>query len=104
MSRITAFLIALVAATNAFICFAQVEQGGISGVVLDATGASIPGAKVAAVNQATGTLSKTETTEDGYYRIPYLPAGKYNVSVEKDGFNVNRVSDIPVLVGQNSTI
>src|ERR1700682_3278419 len=84
--------------------FAQVEQGAITGAVVDSTGASIANAKVTATNQAKGTGAKTETSADGYYKIPYLAAGKYNVVVEKEGFAVDRVTDVPVLVGQISTI
>lgn len=84
MSRKRAFLaVASALMVNAAACFAQVEQGAITGVVLDSVGASIPGARISVVNQATGVLSRTESTEDGYYKVPYLPAGKYNVSVEK---------------------
>src|SRR6266481_5418664 len=105
MSRKMLLLIAtLLIATNGILCFAQVEQGAITGAVVDSTGASIPNAKVTATNQATGTVARTETTADGYYKVPYLPAGKYNVVVEKDGFAVDRVTDVPVLVGQIATI
>src|SRR3984893_2389854 len=94
----------LLIAANGSMCFAQVEQGAITGAVVDGSGASIPGGKVTATNQATGTIAKAETTEDGYYKLPYLAAGKYNLTVEKDGFSVNRVADVPVLVGQVATI
>src|SRR6267378_5078106 len=105
MSRKMLLLIAtLLIATNGILCLAQVEQGAITGIVVDSTGASIPSAKVTATNQATGTVARTETTVDGYYKLPYLPAGKYNVTVEKDGFAVDRVTDVPVLVGQVATI
>src|SRR5882672_10067578 len=105
MSRKMLLLIAtLLIATNGIMCLAQVEQGAITGAVVDSTGASIPNAKVTATNQATGTIARTETTADGYYKLPYLPAGKYNVVVEKDGFAVDRVTDVPVLVGQIATI
>ncbi len=83
---------------------AQVERGGISGTVLDPTGASIPRAKVTAVNQATGVAAVVETTESGNYKIPYLAAGRYNLTVELQGFSTNRVADVPVLVGQIATI
>ena len=105
MSRKMLFLIApLLMVTNAFVCLAQVEQGAITGLVLDATAALVPNAKVTATNQATGVVAQAETTGDGYYKIPYLAAGKYNVVVEKEGFMVNRVTDVPVLVGQSATI
>jgi hypothetical protein len=86
------------------LCFGQVERGGISGSVVDATGAVMVGVKVSATNQATGAVSRTETTVEGYYKIPYLPAGKYSVMMESAGFTTNKVADVPVLVGQITTI
>ncbi|HWC97709.1 MAG TPA: TonB-dependent receptor [Candidatus Sulfopaludibacter sp.] len=85
-------------------CFAQVEQGAITGAVTDGTGASILKAKVTATNQATGAVATAETTDDGYYKIPYLLAGKYTISVEMAGFATNKVTDVPVLVGQTATV
>jgi hypothetical protein len=101
MSLKRAFLIAplLIAASN-FICLAQVEQGAISGAVVDSTGPSIPKAGVTATNQAIGAVATPETIGEEYYKLPYLLAGKYRVSVSKDGFSVNRVTDVPVPVGQ----
>ncbi len=105
MSCKLAFLIALLLTAMCSVpCFAQVEQGAITGVVADATGASIPKAKVTATNQATGVVAIAETTDEGYYKVPYLLAGKYKLAVEKDGFAVYRVTSVPVLVGQISTI
>jgi hypothetical protein len=105
MSRYRAPLIApLVLAMSCLMCLAQVEQGAISGVVSDATGAFIAKAKVTAKNQATGVVAVAETTDEGYYKIPYLPAGKYDLSIEMDGFSTNRVTSVPVLVGQIATI
>jgi Outer membrane receptor for ferrienterochelin and colicins len=103
MSRKISLLITcLLVATN--ISLAQVEQGAITGLVVDPTGASIANAKVSATNQATGTVATAQTTEDGYYKLPYLAAGKYNLAVERDGFSINRVTNVPVLVGQSATI
>ena len=96
--------VAMLIAATGVVCLAQVEQGAISGAVIDSSGAGITKAKVAATNQATGTVATAETTDEGYYKIPYLLAGKYRVVVEKEGFTVNRVTDVPVLVGQIATI
>ena len=85
-------------------CFAQAEQGGIAGSVVDASGASIAKARIAATNQATGAVTRVETTAEGYYKIPYLPAGKYSMTVESAGFATHKVADVPVLVGQIATI
>jgi hypothetical protein len=93
-----------VAVACVFMCFAQAEQGGIAGSVVDASGASIAKARIAATNQATGAVTRVETTAEGYYKIPYLPAGKYSMTVESAGFATHKVADVPVLVGQIATI
>ena len=104
MSSNRVCLIATLFLSANLVCIAQVEQGAITGAVTDPTGSSVPGAKVTATNQATGTPAETETTADGYYKIPYLLAGKYTVTMQKDGFDLAKVVDVPVLVGQSATI
>jgi hypothetical protein len=104
MSRKILLIAMSLMAANAIPGLAQVEQGAITGVVLDPTGASVPKAKVTATNQATGAVATAETTDDGYYKVPYLLAGKYTVVAQKDGFATNKVTDVPVLVGQIATI
>jgi hypothetical protein len=105
MSRTRMFLNAtLLIASSGFVCLAQVEQGAITGAVVDPTSASVPGAKVTATNQATGAVALSETTANGYYKIPYLQAGKYTITVEKQGFAIEKVTDVPVLVGEIATI
>ena len=95
---------ACVAIAGALMCFAQVEQGGISGSVVDPTGAAMARVKVSATNQATGAMTRVETTGEGYYKIPYLPAGRYGLVMESNGFATYKVADVPVLVGQITTI
>ncbi len=105
MPRRTMFVILLLfMVASSSTCIAQVEQGGIAGSIVDPSGASIPKVKVTATNQATGTVAATETTEEGYYKIPYLAAGKYTLVIEIKGFATSRVADVPVLVGQIATI
>lgn len=84
--------------------FGQAEQGGIAGSIIDPSGASMAKVRVAATNLATGAVTRVETTEEGYYKIPYLPAGKYSMVMESAGFTTYKVADVPVLVGQITTI
>ena len=97
-------VLAGVAFTCMLSCYAQVEQGAITGVVTDQTGASVPKTKTTATNPATGTVAITESNEEGYYKLPYLLAGQYNVAAEKEGFATYRMKEVPVLVGQIATI
>ena len=104
MSRYRALLLVPLIVMNCLVCLAQVEQGAISGVVTDSTAALVPKAKVVATNQATGVQATTETTDEGYYKIPYLSPGNYDLAVEKQGFTTSRFTGVPVLIGQTATI
>src|SRR5712692_7474611 len=68
---------------------AQTFRGTILGTVTDATGGVVPGAMVTVRNVNTGLLRNTETQADGSYRVPELPIGTYDVSVEKTGFQTS---------------
>ncbi len=105
LQRVSALVrVATVAAVGIAVCFAQAERGGISGSVKDSSGASMGKVRVSAKNLGTGSVARVETTDDGYYKIPYLPAGKYSMAIESAGFATNKVDDVPVLVGQITTI
>jgi len=89
-----ALLSAIILAVISSTCIAQVEQGSITGAILDQTRASIPKVTVTATNVATQVVAKTETNDDGYYKIPYLTPGRYAITAEKTGFAPARVTDI----------
>jgi len=66
--------------------WAQQDMGVITGLVTDSTGASVPGAKVVAVNRDTNESRSAETGETGTYTIGPLRVGTYDITVEKAGF------------------
>lgn len=86
------------------ICTAQIEQANITGMVTDASGAAVPGAAVAAINGATKARAETVSNEAGVYRLPYLPAGGYELTVEKEGFERARIAEIRLTVGLTATV
>src|SRR5207249_149301 len=65
---------------------AQSTTGTISGSIVDAQQAVIPGAMVTARNVETNISRSVLTNEVGRFRIPNLPVGPYEVSVELGGF------------------
>jgi hypothetical protein len=65
---------------------AQVLYGSMVGTLTDDTGAVVPKATVTVINTSTG-LSREVTTDDaGYYSIPNLPEGTYDLSIAATGF------------------
>jgi hypothetical protein len=67
--------------------FAQTQTlGTISGMITDTTGASVPGAKVTAINRGTGLAQNATTNDSGYFVLANLPAESYDVTAEKQNF------------------
>jgi hypothetical protein len=65
---------------------AQDATGRILGSVTDPSGAPVAGATVTVTNQATQISQTTTTDKDGFYQVPSLPIGAYQVAVELRGF------------------
>ena len=80
---------------------AQAEAGvaTLSGVVLDPSGAAVPGAKVRVQSEEMGTRRYLETSETGLFTAVRLPAGRYEVVVEKNGFKSIRRVGLVLKVG-----
>ena len=66
--------------------FAQFDRGQISGVVKDSSGAVVPGATVTATQVTTQTARTTVTDAGGFFTFANLPASRYDISAELQGF------------------
>ncbi|PYV67628.1 MAG: hypothetical protein DMG96_38750 [Acidobacteria bacterium] len=65
---------------------AQSDRGTIAGTVVDSSGAVVSGAPVTVRGVDTGNVYKTTTTAEGIYRISDIAIGRYDVTVEAQGF------------------
>jgi len=74
--------------------WAQFDRGQISCQVKDAQGGVVPGATVTAVNQQTQLNWNTVTDGTGFYTFANLPAGRYNVAAELQGFKKALRNDV----------
>ncbi len=79
---------------------AQVLYGSLTGNVTDPSGAVVPGARVEAVNVATGVKRETTADSSGIYNVPDLPPGTYKVTVSAPNFG--GVATEGVLVAANT--
>lgn len=60
--------------------------GSISGLVTDSSGAVVAGAKVIATDTQTGVKTTVSTDAKGFYSLPALPVGTYDLEVSQIGF------------------
>ena len=61
-------------------------RGGISGIVTDQSQAAVPNAHVILVDVAHNQTFNATTNSEGMYSFPNLTPGRYQVSVEAQGF------------------
>jgi hypothetical protein len=95
MLRLTCFVVFSVTAA-----FAQDFRASILGQVTDASGASIPGVKVRATRIETNVSREVETTSEGFYTVPGLDPGRYNVTFTRDGFQTVNRNDLVLQVAE----
>src|ERR1035438_5466046 len=65
---------------------AQSTAATVSGTIIDASGASVPDAKIIITNLATRESRTIQTNSSGLFVAPDINDGIYDVSVEKAGF------------------
>ena len=103
-------VLAVMATVGAMLWFApeaalaQAADGHLVGIVLDPTGASIPGCAVVVENVNTGVRWNQETDQLGAYRFNNLPVGQYTLSTELEGFAATILSGIAIALNRSTTV
>ncbi|MGB3628909.1 MAG: carboxypeptidase-like regulatory domain-containing protein, partial [Terracidiphilus sp.] len=60
--------------------------GSISGTVKDPSGRVVPNAEITVRELSTGISHETRSNSSGYYSLPVLPVGRYELDVHAPGF------------------
>ncbi len=79
-------------------------QGAIAGTVMDPSGAVIGGAVITIQNTATNAQFKATADGSGFFNVPLLEPGTYEVSVTAPGFASYRAENVLVVVSQLTTV
>ncbi|HEX4166164.1 MAG TPA: carboxypeptidase regulatory-like domain-containing protein [Bryobacteraceae bacterium] len=101
MLLLFAYVGLLVHTTNSF---AQEVTAVINGIINDPTGAPILGAKVTVTDMDRGTVLPTTTNADGFYNLPRVPVGRYEIRVEMPGFETAVRSGIVLQLNQTAKV
>ncbi len=83
---------------------AQQATGTILGVVKDSSGAVIPGVSVTLMNEETNLTRTVISGENGAFRAPALPVGRYAFRVELAGFQTQTQRGLTLEVGQELVV
>ena len=82
------------------IALAQATTGNIAGLVVDPSGAVISGAKIQALNVATGVETDAVSNAAGEFTISNVPAGRYNITGSASGFQTFLLKDFEVKLSE----
>src|SRR2546428_117223 len=83
---------------------AQIDQGRLTGSVVDAQNAVLPGVTVTAKSPALMGIRTVVTESDGKYSIAALPSGEYEMTFELPGFTAFKRGNLKLALGQIMTV
>jgi hypothetical protein len=76
------------------------SQTALVGTVTDSSGSVLPGAQIVAVNAGTKDTYETTTNAEGYYNIPFVRNGTYEITVSVNGFQTAKATGVEVTGNQ----
>jgi outer membrane receptor protein involved in Fe transport len=83
---------------------AQTVSGTLAGRVVDPGGGVVPGVTIVAIEEATKAERTSITNEEGLYRLPFVPLGKYAVTFSMIGFKKVVFSNIEISLNNTTTL
>jgi carboxypeptidase family protein len=92
--------LALVLVLLASAASAQTTLGRLSGTVLDASGAVLPGATIMLTSEQTNQVQTAVSGEGGAFLFPQVLVGTYKVEISLQGFRTTTFTKVSIAVGQ----
>ena len=80
--------------------FTQVDQGAVTGLITDSTGAVVANAEVTLTNLDNGLVLQATSTSSGEYTFSPVRIGNYSISATSKGFATTTQKDLKVNVQQ----
>jgi outer membrane receptor protein involved in Fe transport len=102
-ARLCALLLALSLAQYAA-AQATISYALLNGTVTDEAGRTIPKATITIRSLDTNQTSTAVSSDSGYYALPNLPPGRYELTVSFAGFGKYTRSGVELAVGQTATV
>src|SRR5229473_6399779 len=98
---VTLILFSMIFSTPAH---AQVAGATLSGTLTDPSGSGVPNATVSIKNTATGIARAVTTDDTGFYSVPNLTPGVYEVTFSAAGFSTRVETGVTLTVGAQETL
>ncbi|HKQ92556.1 MAG TPA: TonB-dependent receptor, partial [Blastocatellia bacterium] len=83
---------------------AQENRATIVGTVTDPQGNALPNATIKATNTETNTTTATTSNDSGLYTLPFLPAGRYQITISANGLKTLVRDGVELRVGDRTQL
>ena len=84
--------------------WSQTSVASLNGTVLDESGGTVSGATISLREMDRNTMYSATSDQSGYYAIPNLPPGRYELKAEFKGFSKYTQTGTILSVGQTATV
>jgi hypothetical protein len=101
---VVVFMIAAFSALGSYAYAQGSTTQNLSGTVVDASGAVIPGADITAKHTGTGVVNTAVSNTEGLFSIPSLPIGTYVVTVTLQGFKQVVINNVVLTSGAGAAV
>ena len=83
---------------------AQENRATIVGTITDPQGNALPNATIKATNTETNTTTATTSNDSGLYTLPFLPAGRYQITISANGLKTLVRDGVELRVGDRTQL
>lgn len=108
MSRMSALASVLLLASLVMLlaesALAQSPNATLTGTVVDASGAVVPGAQLSLLNQDTSLTHDASSGDNGMFAFASLPPGRYTLVASKTGFASTEMRELVLSVGDRTEV
>jgi hypothetical protein len=80
------------------------QNANVSGQIVDSQGASVPAATITLTHISTSRAVQTHSNAEGYFQLPPVPPGTYEMTAQAGGFAVARVTAFPLEVDESKVV
>ena len=98
------FVTRVILASLLFTSIAFAQTAAIQGNVFDSSGAVMASAAITVTNKETGVVIKSATNDKGFYLVPLLNAGLYQVECLAPGFATQSVQQLRLEISQTARL
>ena len=80
------------------------QSADLSGIILDPSKLAVQNAQVSVENAATSATRTVLTSQQGLYSVPALPPGRYNITVDGNGFKTLHQNGVVLEVDEEARL